>query len=43
MIAQLGQIASMRRQGGGLILNIASAASFIPVSYAPVYSACKGL
>ena len=33
----------MRGQGGGLILNVASAASFVPQSFAPVYGASKGL
>jgi hypothetical protein len=33
----------MKKQGGGLILNMASAAGFFPMSFAPIYSATKGL
>jgi len=35
-------IEAMRKQGGGLILNVASAAGFFPMSFAPIYSATKG-
>ena len=37
------QIQAMKKQGGGVILNVASAAGFLPASFSPLYSASKGL